>query len=145
MSPSRFSRKGPKQAMLEAIMNVEVTLSMMKVKGITIKESDGGFMSSLWDIYCRPSYPGKVRIFWAAVVDSGDGTMAVKEMEERFCSNTDPAQIAYQFVDLLVSVVSRFARQRVVDVIAEAQKTSEGNELTIDQVRKVNEALPGPR
>ncbi len=145
MSPTLFPRKSRHQVMLEAIMIAEITLSMMKVTGITIRETDGGFMSSLWDIYCRPAVPGKVRIFWVAAVDSGNGSMTAQEMDERFCPDNDPAQIAEQFVDLLTSVTARFARQRVVDVFAMATKTCGPKELTLDLLHRVNEALPGPR
>lgn len=146
MSSSLFARKSRRQAMLEAIMIAEVTLSMMKVTGISLIETDGGFMSSLWDIYCRPvASSGKVRIFWVAVVDSGNGNMAAKEMDERFCSDSDPAQIAEQFISLMTSVIARFARQRTVDVFAAAAKICGPKELTLDLVHQVNEAMPGPR
>ena len=61
---SMFTRKSRQDVMLEAILTVECTLSMMKIDGIGVKESDGGFMTTIWDIYCRPATPGKVRIFW---------------------------------------------------------------------------------
>lgn len=143
---SMFTRKSRQDVMLEAILTVECTLSMMKIDGIGVKESDGGFMTTIWDIYCRPSTPGKVRIFWVCAVDDGSGNVSAQELEERICADNDPSQIATQFVDLMVAVISKFARQRAIDILAEAHKgLGPRSGLTLEYLHQVNEKLPGPK